>query len=80
MFVNYAFGRTVLLTHDRVVVCLTAALASERLRVLTEIDVAATLKKKGLFGILLFGVLFDAMIRFGVWAPFYNFFAARSAA
>ena len=43
---NYAFGRTVGLTHDEALARVTEGLAKEGFGVLTEIDVAATLKKK----------------------------------
>ena len=43
---SYAFGKTVALTHDEAVARVTEALAKEGFGVLTEIDVAATLKKK----------------------------------
>jgi len=46
MSVKYAFGSTVALTHEQAVERVTAALAKEGFGVLTEIDVAATLKKK----------------------------------
>lgn len=43
---KYAFGRTVELSFDQAVEAVTQALAKEGFGVLTEIDVAATLKKK----------------------------------
>jgi uncharacterized protein (DUF302 family) len=46
MSATYAFGNTVPLSHDEAVERVTAALAREGFGVLTEIDVAATLKKK----------------------------------
>jgi uncharacterized protein (DUF302 family) len=46
MTVKYAFGKTVGLEHDEAVARATEALGKEGFGVLTEIDVAATLKKK----------------------------------
>lgn len=46
MTVKYAMGKTVALEHDQAVARATEALAKEGFGVLTEIDVAATLKKK----------------------------------
>ena len=46
MTVKYAMGKTVALKHDEAVARATEALAKEGFGVLTEIDVAATLKKK----------------------------------
>ncbi len=43
---TYTFGRTVELAHDEALARVAAALAKEGFGVLTEIDVAATLKKK----------------------------------
>ena len=43
---KYAFGKTVSLAHADAVTRVTEALAREGFGVLTEIDVAATLKKK----------------------------------
>ena len=43
---KYAFGKTVDLSFDRATEAVTQALAREGFGVLTEIDVAATLKKK----------------------------------
>jgi len=43
---RYAFGRTVEMSFDKAIVRATEALAKEGFGVLTEIDVAATLKKK----------------------------------
>ena len=43
---RYAFGKTVALTQDQAIQAVTQALAKEGFGVLTEIDVAATLKKK----------------------------------
>jgi uncharacterized protein (DUF302 family) len=43
---KYAFGKTVALTQEQAVRAVTDALAQEGFGVLTEIDVAATLKKK----------------------------------
>jgi uncharacterized protein (DUF302 family) len=43
---KYAFGKTVALTQDQAIQAVTQALAKEGFGVLTEIDVAATLKKK----------------------------------
>ena len=43
---KYAFGRTVKLSYDEAIKRATEALAKEGFGVLTEIDVAATLKKK----------------------------------
>jgi len=44
--VKYAFGRTTPLKHDEAVARVTAELAKEGFGVLSEIDIAATLKKK----------------------------------
>ena len=46
MTTKYAFGRTVDLTYEQALERVTQALASEGFGVLTEIDVAATIKKK----------------------------------
>src|SRR3974390_1063149 len=43
---KYAFGKTVKLSYDEAIKRATEALAKEGFGVLTEIDVAATLKKK----------------------------------
>jgi len=43
---KYAFGKTVAMTQEQAVHAVTQALAGEGFGVLTEIDVAATLKKK----------------------------------
>jgi uncharacterized protein (DUF302 family) len=43
---KYAFGRTVNMSYDKALEAVTQALAREGFGVLTEIDVAATLKKK----------------------------------
>jgi len=43
---KYAFGKTVAMTQEQAVQAVTQALAGEGFGVLTEIDVAATLKKK----------------------------------
>jgi uncharacterized protein (DUF302 family) len=43
---KYAFGKTVALSFDQATEAVTQALAKEGFGVLTEIDVAATLKKK----------------------------------
>lgn len=43
---TYTFGRTVELAHDEALARVADALAKEGFGVLTEIDVAATLKKK----------------------------------
>jgi len=43
---KYAFGKTVALSQEQAIQAVTAALAKEGFGVLTEIDVAATLKKK----------------------------------
>ena len=43
---KYAFGKTVAMTQDQAIQAVTQALAREGFGVLTEIDVAATLKKK----------------------------------
>lgn len=43
---KYAFGKTVSLGHEQAIDAVTQALAKEGFGVLTEIDVAATLKKK----------------------------------
>lgn len=43
---NYAFGRTVNMKYEQAIEAVTQALAKEGFGVLTEIDVAATLKKK----------------------------------
>ena len=46
MSVKYAFGKTVQMSYDEAIGRATEALAKEGFGVLTEIDVAATLKKK----------------------------------
>ena len=46
MSTRYVFGKTVAISHDEAVRKATEALAVEGFGVLTEIDVAATLKKK----------------------------------
>ena len=46
MSARYTFGRTVALSYDQAIERITQALAAEGFGVLTEIDVAATLKKK----------------------------------
>jgi uncharacterized protein (DUF302 family) len=46
MSTAYVFGKTLAMSHDEAVRKATAALAAEGFGVLTEIDVAATLKKK----------------------------------
>lgn len=46
MSVKYAFGKTTSLRHDEAVARVTEELAKEGFGVLTEIDVAATMKKK----------------------------------
>jgi len=43
---KYAFGKTVKMSYDEAITRATEALAKEGFGVLTEIDVAATLKKK----------------------------------
>jgi uncharacterized protein (DUF302 family) len=43
---KYAFGKTVAMTQEQALQAVTQALAGEGFGVLTEIDVAATLKKK----------------------------------
>jgi len=43
---KYAFGKTVAMSQEQAVQAVTQALAGEGFGVLTEIDVAATLKKK----------------------------------
>ena len=43
---KYVFGKTVAMTQEQAVQAVTQALAGEGFGVLTEIDVAATLKKK----------------------------------
>ena len=43
---KYAFGKTVQMGFDQAIAAVTQALAKEGFGVLTEIDVAATLKKK----------------------------------
>lgn len=43
---NYAFGKTVNMKYEQAIEAVTQALAKEGFGVLTEIDVAATLKKK----------------------------------
>jgi uncharacterized protein (DUF302 family) len=43
---TYAFGKTVAMTHEQAIDAVTQALAREGFGVLTEIDAAATLKKK----------------------------------
>ena len=43
---KYAFGKTVALSQEQAIQAVTQALAKEGFGVLTEIDVAATLKKK----------------------------------
>lgn len=46
MTVKYAFGKSVSLSHEQALARVTEELAKEDFGVLTEIDVAATLKKK----------------------------------
>jgi uncharacterized protein (DUF302 family) len=46
MSTGYVFGKTVAMSHDEAVRKVIEALAAEGFGVLTEIDVAATLKKK----------------------------------
>jgi len=46
MKVKYAFGKTTSLKPDQAVARVTEELAKEGFGVLTEIDVAATMKKK----------------------------------
>jgi uncharacterized protein (DUF302 family) len=46
MTVKYAFGKTTSLSHDEAIARVTQELAKEGFGVLTEIDVAATMKKK----------------------------------
>jgi uncharacterized protein (DUF302 family) len=46
MIVKYAFGKTVATNYEQTLQRVTEALAAEGFGVLTEIDVAATLKKK----------------------------------
>jgi len=46
MLGKYAFGKTVDVSYEEAIARATAALAKEGFGVLTEIDVAATLKKK----------------------------------
>lgn len=46
MTVKYAFGKTVSISHEQALARVTEELAKEGFGVLTEIDVAATLKKK----------------------------------
>jgi len=43
---KYAFGKTVAMSQEQAIEAVTQALAKEGFGVLTEIDVAATLKKK----------------------------------
>jgi uncharacterized protein (DUF302 family) len=43
---KYAFGKTVAMTQEQAIEAVTQALAKEGFGVLTEIDVAGTLKKK----------------------------------
>jgi len=43
---KYAFGKTVAMSQEQAIQAVTQALAKEGFGVLTEIDVAATLKKK----------------------------------
>lgn len=43
---QYAFGKTVQMTHQQAIERVTQELAKEGFGILTEIDVAATLKKK----------------------------------
>lgn len=43
---NYAFGKTVDMGSEQAIAAVTQALAKEGFGILTEIDVAATLKKK----------------------------------
>jgi len=43
---KYAFGKTVNMSYEKAIEAVTQALAKEGFGVLTEIDVAATLKKK----------------------------------
>ena len=43
---KYAFGKTVAMPQEQAIQAVTQALAQEGFGVLTEIDVAATLKKK----------------------------------
>jgi uncharacterized protein (DUF302 family) len=43
---KYAFGKTIALSQEQAIQAVTQALAKEGFGVLTEIDVAATLKKK----------------------------------
>lgn len=46
MTVKYAFGKNTPLSHDEAIARVTQELAKEGFGVLTEIDVAATMKKK----------------------------------
>jgi len=46
MSTQYSFGKTVALSYDEAIARATAALQQQGFGVLTEIDVAATLKKK----------------------------------